>query len=280
MNTPSVTVVKYSGEEVLFDSQKLKNSLLNSGASENTASHIASNIAANLKSGAKTKEIYQQAHKLLKTHEKNKAARYGLKKAILDLGPSGYPFERFVAEIMQHEGFTTKVGTTMQGKCVTHEVDVFAENEGRVYMMECKFHNKLGYKTDVKVPMYIKSRFEDLQYMWQKEENLKDKYMQGWVVTNARFTSDAIDFGNCSGLRMMSWDYPEGRSLKDLINKHSLFPITSLSGLSKAHKETLLAAGVVLAKTLCETPEKLHEYGIEKSKLEKIILEAQLVCDI
>jgi len=276
----NVSIVKHSGETTLFDIEKLERSLMNAGASEHTAEIISNEVSEDLYDGITTHLIYKRAHKLLRRHEKSKASRYGLKKAILELGPTGYPFEMFIGELMRHEGFKAEVGNIMQGRCVTHEVDVLAYDESTVRMIECKFHNRLGYKTDVKVPMYIKSRFEDLSAMWQNDSAYGGKKHEGWVVTNARFTQDAIDFARCSGLHVISWDYPNGHSLKNLITKHSLFPITTLSKLSKAHKETLLNAGVTLAKTLCETPERLKEYGIDEVKLQKITLEAQMVCDI
>ncbi len=275
-----INITKHSGETVRFDILKLQQSLINSGASERTASHIAEQVSEELYDGISTHRIYTHAHKLLKKHEKNKAARYGLKKSILQLGPTGYPFESFVGELMKHEGFQTEIGNVMPGKCVQHEVDVLAYNDHEVHMMECKFHNRLGYKTDVKVPMYIKSRFEDLVSTWKDDHRFRNKRFQGWVVTNARFTKDAIDFARCSGLNMISWDYPNGHSLKELITKYSLFPITTLTKLSKMNREILLDAGVTLAKTLCETPNKLKEYGIEESKLAKIIEEAEMVCDL
>jgi len=275
-----ISIIKHSGESVNFDVRKLQDSLINSGASERTAEQIAEEVSKDLFEGISTHIIYKRAHKLLKSHEHSKAARYGLKKAILQLGPTGYPFESFIGELMKHEGYETLTGHVMQGRCVQHEVDVLAMNDHEVHMMECKFHNRLGYKTDVKVPMYIKSRFEDLVNTWRDDPRFANKKYHGWVVTNARFTKDAIDFARCSGLNMISWDYPNGKSLKDLVTKYSLFPITTLSKLSKVHRDILLNAGVTLAKTLCETPEKLREYGIEESKLEKIILEAELVCDL
>lgn len=274
-----INILKHSGETAPFDLEKLKSSLINSGASHSATEDIAQQITGSLYDGISTKEIYTKAHKLLKSHEKSKAARYGLKKAILELGPTGYPFEYFIGELMKQEGFQTETGNVMQGKCVAHEVDVLAYNEEEVHMMECKFHNRLGYKTDVKVPMYIKSRFEDLAASWQHDPRFANKKHTGWVVTNARFTKDAIDFAKCAGLRMISWDYPGQQSLKEMVTKHSLFPITTLTGLSKGLRETLLNSGITLAKTLCETPEKLQEYGIPQSKLNKIIEEAQLICE-
>ncbi|MFH6985952.1 ATP cone domain-containing protein [Marinoscillum luteum] len=280
MESSSVQIVKYSGETTPFDIDKLRQSLLDAGATESATARISRKIADELYDGISTKQIYQRAHRLLRNHAQSKASRYGLKKAILNMGPTGYPFELFVGELMKAQGFKVKVGTVMPGKCVTHEVDVYAENEKMVRMMECKFHNRLGYKTDVKVTMYIKSRFEDLEAVWKNDAQISHKKHEGWVVTNARFTKDAIDFGTCSRLQLLSWDYPAQGSLKSLVTRHRLYPITTIGALSKSNKELLMKKGIVLAKTLWEQPEALEGLGLESSKIDKILTEAQTICDL
>ena len=44
----------------------------------------------------------------------------------MELGPSGFPFEKLVGKILEQEGFETRVGVIVQGNCVQHEVDVIA----------------------------------------------------------------------------------------------------------------------------------------------------------
>ncbi|MEQ8580539.1 MAG: ATPase [Marinoscillum sp.] len=280
MEPSSVQVVKYSGETTPFDIDKLRQSLLDAGATESATARISRKITDELHDGITTRQIYQRAHRLLKNHAQSKASRYGLKKAILNMGPTGYPFELFIGELMKAQGFTVKVGTVMPGRCVTHEVDVYAENEKVIRMMECKFHNRLGYKTDVKVTLYIKSRFEDLEAVWKNDTHIGHKKHEGWVVTNARFTKDAIDFGTCSGLQLLSWDYPAQGSLKSLVTRYGLYPITTIAALSKSNKEFLMGKGIVLAQTLCDQPNALEGLGLERSKMEKIIKEAGMICDL
>jgi len=50
----------------------------------------------------------------------------------------------------------------VRGKLVEHEIDVVAWNEEKLIMVEAKFHNQLGVKTDLKVILYVKERFDDL----------------------------------------------------------------------------------------------------------------------
>src|SRR5690554_2263453 len=161
-------IVKASGDIVDFDEDKLRRSMRNAGANEQAIEEVITAVNEILVDGITTKEIYQKAFSLLKKRSSAAAGRYKLKKAILELGPSGYPFEKFVAEILKYQGFQTEVGVYVSGHCVDHEVDVVAEKDQHYYMIECKFHNTFNRHCDVKVPLYINSRFEDIEKEYLK----------------------------------------------------------------------------------------------------------------
>ena len=260
-------IKKYSGDLVDFDLEKLKNSLKRTKASEDLIQKIVFAVQNKLYDGISTKEIYQMAYKMLnKRISKSSASRYKLKKAILELGPTGFPFEKFIAAILREDGFRTEIGVFVKGYCVTHEVDVVAKNERQHLMVECKYHNQQGRVNDVKIPLYIQSRFLDIDKQCKIREGDNFKFHQGWIVTNTRFSTEAIKYGECAGLKLMSWDYPENNSLSDQINKHGLFPITSLVTLSKKDKERLLEKEFVLCKDICDNPAILTEAGIDRKK--------------
>ena len=48
--------------------------------------------------GMTTHMIYQWVYNYLREHTDSLAARYKLKKAFMELGPSGYPFEQLVSK--------------------------------------------------------------------------------------------------------------------------------------------------------------------------------------
>ena len=79
------------------------------------------------------------------------------------LGPAGFYFEKFIAKFFEIEGFETITNLSLDGKCVSHEIDVLIKKDKIVSMVECKFHGSQDVKTDVKIPMYILSRFNDLE---------------------------------------------------------------------------------------------------------------------
>lgn len=112
-----------------------------------------------------------------------------------------------IGALLKEKEYDTKVGVTLQGECVTHEIDVLAEKDGNVYTIECKFHADARATSNVRVPLYINSRFLDIQQQWNSNPINKTHLKQGWLVTNTRFTEDALNYGKCVGLTLLSWDY-------------------------------------------------------------------------
>ena len=156
------TVRKTTGEVVAFSEDKLTRSLVRSGASKTQAQTIVARILPMLEEDTTTQQIYKRAFALLRKEQGYMASKYKLKKALFELGPTGFPFEIFIGEVLSHMGYNTQVGVQLQGHCVTHEVDVLALKEGHVSMVECKFHSDQSRTCDVKIPLYIKARFDDL----------------------------------------------------------------------------------------------------------------------
>tara|TARA_R110002167_G_scaffold2183_2_gene11175 strand:- start:723 stop:1562 length:840 start_codon:yes stop_codon:yes gene_type:complete len=274
----NITIIKASGEKAPFKIEKLISSLQRAGADKTVIDQITEGIEGTLYDGITTKKIYQMAFKMLKGKSRVSASKYKLKKAIMELGPTGYPFEKFVGKILEHEGFQAEVGVIVQGHCVQHEVDVAAIKNNKHYMIECKYHSDQGRFCNVKIPLYIQSRFLDVEKQWEKQLGHQTKFHQGWVYTNTRFTTDAIQFGTCMGLGLVSWDYPKDNSLKYRIDKSGLHPLTALTTLTKAEKTKLLDTGIVLCKELHEKPELLKEIGINKQRHKKILEDSEALC--
>lgn len=278
-NSKEILVTKASGSIVPFSEEKLSFSLQRAGANEAIIENIINEIKSRLYKGISTKKIYRIAFQILKDRSSHLAAKYNLKRAIMQLGPSGYPFESFVGEILKHQGYAVKVGEIVQGKCVTHEIDVIAEKDRHHFMIECKYHNQPGTVSDVKIPLYIQARFKDVEQSWIKLPGHENKFHQGWVVTNTKFTSDAIKYGTCAGLHLMGWDYPSKNSLKDQIDRYGLYPVTCLISLTKVEKQRLLDAKIVLCKEICNNPNLLVTHGVSTKRLDTVLKEAQTLCE-
>ncbi len=270
MSNIDISVRKRDGAYVPFDIEKLRNALQRSGATANESADVVEKLKTKLFNGITTKRIYEIAYGLLRKRSNNAAGRYRLKKAILELGPTGYPFEKFVGKLFEADGYNAKVGVFVQGLCVQHEVDVVAQKGNKKYMVECKFHSDSRKKSDVKVALYIHSRFLDVSAKWKQEENNPEMVYKGMVVTNTRFSEDAMQFGKCAGMKVVSWDYPHGNSLKDWIDRSAYHPITSLASLRKKEKQFLLEKGIVLCRQLKEDFSVLDGLKLSNLRLKNI----------
>lgn len=263
-------VTKASGEEVVFSMDKLRQSLRNSGATEEQVDKVIKVIEPQLFNGISTKKIYAWAFSILKKSTGSVAAKYQLKKAITEFGPSGFPFEKYIGKLFERKGYHVKVGIIVHGTCVSHELDVVASSETEHMMMECKFHSTQGKMSDVKVPLYIHSRFNDVKSQWLLNKQIKDKNLKAWVVTNTRFSPDALRYGTCAGLNLLSWDYPLNESIKVMIDRYKHYPITCLTLLTKPEKEHLLENNVVLCSELKEDYARLNALHIPDKRLQQI----------
>lgn len=271
-------IVKHSGDIVDFNREKLRESLLKSGAGEAAVAETVATIEKVLYNGIPTHKIYKLAFALLKKIANSHAARYNLRAAIQQLGPAGFFFEKYIARLVMSEGFEAVTNLTLQGKCVSHEVDIATKKDG-VGMIECKFHAGREANSDVKVPMYILSRYNDLKDKAHSIFTNNDKIDNCAIVTNNRFTSDAITFATCSGLQLLSWDYPLGKGLKDKIDKGQLYPLTCMTTLTMIEKEKLLQLDLLLASDLINNSKALGKIGLSDNRIKNVLKEASQLCN-
>ncbi|XLQ19890.1 MAG: restriction endonuclease [Candidatus Moraniibacteriota bacterium] len=273
-------IKKTTGEKEEFSASKLQRSLERAGIDSERAKAVAKEISkeSNLDT---TVKIHRSAYNKLKTRNAPTAARYNLKRALKMLGPSGYPFEQFVARLLDARGYKTSTNRTLRGSCITHEIDVMAYRDNRHFIFECKFHNKLGYKSDVQTVLYMKARFDDIKKRWDGIHEGRDKHLHKlWLVTNTQFTSQAVDYARCAGIELMSWRYPHGKSLAELIDKTGLHPITAITKLSKRQKDTILSKGLILCREVEYKKDILEHAGVRGRKLEQIVAEAKAIVDL
>ncbi len=268
-------VIKASGEREEFSFEKFINSLKRSGVKEHIIDAVKDDVNSFLYDGITTKELYKRAFRSLRKHKHSIAARYSLKKAIMQLGPTGYPFEQFIGNVFEVQGYKTRVGVNIEGNCVSHEIDVIANKDNKQCIVECKYHNSQGKYCGVQVPLYVRSRVDDIVNKRKGLNEYSGIFFQGWIATNTRFTNDAMQYGKCAGLYLLSWDYPKNKGLKDIIEKHKIFPVTVLTQLNKKQKEFLLEKKVVLCRQLKDSPGILSQMGLAEQKQKKIIRELE-----
>ena len=291
-------VQKSTGETEIFSQEKLKQSLMRSGAEPSIIERIVSEILEWMEEETKrvsettdsvrwgqsgmdsvfaipSKKIYTMAFSLLRKRTTSNAARYKLKSAMMEMGPTGHPFEHFAGEIYKALGYDVEVAKTLDGYCVTHEVDVIATKNGEQRFIECKYYQSTGKNANVQVPLYIRSRVDDIIKFRKTRAEYDGFGFSGGVVTNTRFTEDAEKYGECCGLHLLSWDYPKGNGIREIIDKFKLYPITSLTSLSKSDKQILMDNGVVTCRQISQDPSLLDYLKAPNSKLEKIKAEVR-----
>jgi hypothetical protein len=265
-------VLKASGKIEPFSEEKLRLSIRSVGIPEAFQNEVVSDIKNKLYDNIPTSEIYKHIIDCLQNSDYHLGhTKYSLKQSIVDLGPTGYPFEDYISEILKMEGYKTAVRQIIQGKCIGHEIDVVAEKDNAKSMIECKFHNVAGIKSQVHVPLYTKARFDDIKD--------KNNFTDVWLVTNTKITSDALAYALCSNIKVISWDYPEKGNFRDLIEKHKLYPVTVSINLSQNQKQLLTQNHIVLARDVCKNPSCLDILGLPEDKRNSVITECRLASE-
>jgi hypothetical protein len=271
-----ILITKADGEQELFDPVKLERSLSHAGASSTVRARVLSQVLHELRPLMTTEDIYHRAFQLLKHEEEVPvAARYSIKRAVFALGPSGFPFEQFLGEVLKAHGWSVRTDVMLTGRCAPHEVDVLAEKDGRRIGVEAKFHNEPGGKTDIKDALYVKARYDDLRQAPAKSSRVDE----GWLITNTVFTRNAIRYARCANLTILGWDYPRSRGLMQMIEEARVHPLTCLTSLSEAEKRRFLENKVVLCKSV-QTPQVLRDHGVAPGKIPQVLEEAHQLCAI
>lgn len=264
-----------AGETVEFEISKLENSLRNSGAGEQSLKRVLETILPKCFDGITTGELYRMAFEELKKISNSVAARYSLKKALLELGPAGFYFEQWIARVFQNIGYKTETGQLIKGHAVTHEADVIAKKYDKTYWVECKFRNAEDTKISVTTPMYVLSRIKDISDIQYNLFGTKTEFTAGWLITNTYFTKDSIAFSEYYGLRLLSWDYPKDKNIKSLVDQNALYPITCLTTLDGKQKQKLLEEKCVLAKELFNNQNLLNILELNEEKKSEVLKEAR-----
>ncbi len=278
-NNNKIMVQKASGEKEPFDRKKLIRSLKNAGTDEKTVQKVVTEVEQWMTDGVSTKKLYTQAYRILNKKNAVSALRYKLKKALMELGPTGYPFEHFIGALFEKQGYHILVSQMVEGQCVFHEMDVIATRGESQSLVECKYANNQSSRISIQVPLYVRARVDDI-IAKRKQSNAYNGFnFTGWVVTNSRFTSESEQYAKCCGLQLLGWDYPKGYGLKDIIEKVKIFPVTILSQLTKKQKTLLMDKGIVTCSYLLREKEVIKELSLTKNKERKLMEQLQAISE-
>jgi len=267
-----VIIVKKNGERQAYSEEKIIRSMKRVGVPEALHQEVLAHIREKLHPEISSAEIFSHIVEYLEKADKKSSVRFNLKRALFDLGPTGFPFEKYMEKVYQSMGYKTQIDSILEGECVKHEIDILLEKDGKRIVIEAKFHNVQGNKTDVQVLLYTYARFLDI-----KEKNRIDGVR---VVTNTKLSEDAIAYANCKGISVIAWNYPENGNLQDFVEQPNLYPITILDPLTPEERRQLLENNIVLTCDLLDYEnEKLsREFNIIPEHLMRAKQAAEMIC--
>lgn len=270
-NSESIFVVKRNGLREPYSEAKVLRSMERAGLPLALQPQVLRHIRERLHPDIETMEIYAHIVEFLEKEHPESSLRFNLKQSIFDLGPTGFPFEQYMQRIFNSLEYATKTDQILNGECITHEIDVFLEKDGRREIVEAKFHNQQGIRTDVHVLMYMYARFLDL-----KNINNLDGV---WVVTNTKLSTDAAKYARCKGIKVIGWSYPENNSLQHFVENPKMYPITILNTLTRHEKQSLMNGNIVLCSDLLNTADDVlvHSFFLHKDDVKRAKEQAQLL---
>ncbi|MFX0097039.1 MAG: ATP cone domain-containing protein [Candidatus Hodarchaeota archaeon] len=276
-------VRKASGEMEEFQPNKIRRTLLRAGASKRLADEIIETVSKKVYDGMKTDEIMDMACELLAENDPCSACRYGLKTAIMRLGPTGYPFETFIGELLKKHGYKVKLRQYVRGLCVKHEIDVVAtkpsaDGEKR-FMIECKYRNTRGQHIEIKEVLVTYARFLDIVEGWEKGKG--KQFDEVWLISNAKASRASKKYAKCRGIALVCWNYPENGSLRDMIEQKNLYPITVLRTVDEVTIGRFSDLGIMFLRDLLEQDKMEMEQatGLSGDNIERIFREAEMILE-
>jgi hypothetical protein len=134
-------------------------------------------------------------------------------------------------------------------------------------------------KSDLKVALYVKARYDDLAQNLFDYGGIKRKLTERWLITNTKFTDKAIRYSECNKIKLIGWNYPTKNGLHEIIEQNGLHPITCVSGLTHQEKKYLTERNVLVCIDIVGNPKVLEEIGVKTDRVENILTEAQLIIE-
>jgi len=279
----SLYVINSRGDKELFSLQKVCRSARWAGASQELSRKIAKVIEKEAYPGIRTSEIFQKVKKLLHQKTPGAALRFNLKEGMRKLGPTGFPFEKFIGGIFRKLGFKVRINQHLPGSCLRdYEIDFLAEKGNLIYVGECKYRNFAGERVHSKDALATYARFLDiLNGSFFKIKKYKDFKIKTILVTNTKFTNRAKNYSNCVGVETLGWKIPRNKGLEYLIEKEKLYPVTILPSLNKYLRDVFVSEKIMLVEDVLKVdPQKFSKrFKISVKYLYPLIKEAKTLLE-
>lgn len=270
-----IKVVKFNGLSEPFSVKKVYNSAMRAGAPKALARNISREIEKEVYQGITTGEIFRKVKDKLKKENLQFALRFSLKDAMKKLGPAGFIFEDFVRRILSFYGLKVETNKVLPGKCCNYEVDFLGERESFVYIGECKYRNNPGDKVDVNVCLKSFAILDDIK----NGGRFKNRDVNFLIVTNSKFTDEALRYSSCKGIELLGWNYPREEGLEDMVEAKKLYPVTILPSFKGYLAEALKREKIMLVSdVLALNVEKFSKrVNIPRKQMESLRREAEIL---
>lgn len=265
-----IFIINSLGKREPFSWRKVYQSALRVGAPKSLAQQIATRIKSEVYNNISTKEIFNKVQTYLYEISPKAGMRFSLKEAMRKLGPSGFPFEKYIAEIFKRLGFSVQINQHLPGKCVFHEIDFLAKKDKQLVIGECKFHSLPESRVDLKVALATYATYLDLENgEFFKKGSLENLRTRPMLVTNTKFTTEAIRYAECMKIDLLGWRYPEGRGLEYVIESNKFYPVTILPSVKDDLLEILAKEHLMLIPDLLTSnfSQHLRKSGISEKRI-------------
>jgi len=266
----SVTVKKADGYLQQFDREKVVRTCLRMGASKKLAYDIAARIERRLYNGIPTARILQMIFQQMREHKPGIGNLFDLRKG-LSLMSSKPEFEVYIQAILGHNGFEVSPNQILKGRCVEHEVDALAKKNGFTYFVEAKHHSNYHTPTGLDESRIARAVLEDVNesYALGKSDLKIDQAM---IVTNTRYSDQAIQYGRCRNILQIGWSSPIDHGLQNMIEGKRLFPLSCLRDLEVDARIRLAESGIILFEQMSreDEAELSRKTGLPKEFLKTI----------
>lgn len=240
-------VTNSEGKKELFSERKIYLSLRRAGIEKAIAKKITKQVKSEIYNGIRTFEISRKIKDILYQEFPKQAIKYDIKSGMLKLGPAGFLFEKYIAKLFSFLGYKTKLNLRLKGKSgAVYEIDIFLEKKDFQLLVECKYKNFPGERVDLPIVLENFSRFLDIK----NSNRFFKKRINTLIVTNSKFTSQAIKFAKFYKNLLLGWKYPKNQGLEKIIEKYNLYPITILPSFSQNYKDYFVKEDIILVKEI------------------------------
>jgi len=119
----------------------------------------------------------------------------------------------------------------------------------------------------------VKSRFDDIFACDEVARSCPVN--RGLLVTNTKFTSEAIAYAECAGVELLGWMYPAHDNLFTRMSHAKVYPITAVTGLSHAEKRLLVEHGVIAVDELVKDRRLLDPLHLGSERVGELLAEIE-----